>query len=245
MTNRDRSRLAAFNASLTVLNAPEHKPLWFDKNPKVFTRLVAEATAAVENLEAICQAQSTKITGTVADKAREERELEDVCILYGTTVGLYFQAAGNEADAAKVDFAESVWRRMPEQELIATSRVLIDLMNSILAEVSPESAAEWGITPETVSSVQKESDDFAAIAADPQSLIAKRKALTSSLRAEFRAVTDKFDVLDRLINHFTTTPAGAAMATAYRNARNIIERGHRRKPTDPDPTMPPDKPVLS
>ena len=244
MKQRDRNRLAAFQASLSVLNQPEYKPLWFDQPPKIFTRLVAEAAAAVAALEASCQAQATDITGVAADKEREERELEDVCILYGGTVALFFRLQSDETSAAKVDLTPTEWRRLPEQDLIASSRVLIELMNRILTEATPAEAEEWGVTPAAIETVQQESDDLAAALADPQSAIAQRKATTASLRVQFRAVAEQFEILDRLMGHFTTTPAGAALAATYQNARNIIDRGHRLKPTNPNPEAPTDEPIL-
>jgi hypothetical protein len=103
MNDRMRNRLAMFKASLAVLNAAENKLIWQNQPPVIFTTKVTQAEAAVAELEAAGQAQSTAITGVAADKDQEERELEDVCILYGRTAAMWYRDRGDDANAAKVD----------------------------------------------------------------------------------------------------------------------------------------------
>lgn len=224
MNDRYRSRLAMFKASLAVLNLPEYKPLWQRQPPLIFTTKVVATEGLVAALEAAAQAQSTDITGGAADKAQEERELEDVCILYGGTAAMWYRDHGDATNAAKIDLTPSGWRKLAEQELIGQSRVLRDLLQAIVDSGTGE-ADDWGLTAEAVASITKESDEFAAAITDPQTARAKRKAQTAALRPQFAAINDALSDLDSLILHFSGAPAGDSLIAAYQNARNIIDRG--------------------
>lgn len=235
MNDRLRSRLAMFKASLTVLNMTNNKPIWQNQPPTIFTKKVAATEQAVANLEADGQVQGADITGVTVDKKKEEKDLEQVCILYGGTVAMWYRDRGDEANAEKIDLNPSDWEKISEQELLDKSRLLRDLMQSIVDTAPAEEAAEWGITAEAVASITKESDEFDAAIADPQAVIAERKAQTAALRPKFRAVAAKFADLDRLILHFAGTEAGQAMIAAYQNARNIIDRGKGSSATQDKP----------
>jgi len=70
------NRLDSFRTTLTYLDQPANKAVWFNQPPARFTNRVAAAETAVANLAEFCRQQETILTGVAEDKAREEAELE-------------------------------------------------------------------------------------------------------------------------------------------------------------------------
>jgi hypothetical protein len=55
MKNEFSNRLNMFQSSFGILNDPQRKPDWFQKDPQVFTTKVAAAGQAVTDLQKFCQ----------------------------------------------------------------------------------------------------------------------------------------------------------------------------------------------
>lgn len=225
------NRLAMFQTSLGTLNAPQHKPLWSQQPPMIFTKKVDVAAAAVADLEAFARQQEADTTGTTEDKRREEAELEDAAYLFGSTLAIWFRDQGDESRAAQVDLPRSGWRDLRDQQLLEKARLVRDLAQTVLDGASSEAAAEYGISQEGVQSFVKEVDDYAAVITAPQQSIADRAARTRQLRQRFNAVEKQFEELDRLLLHFGSTPEGRALIAAYQGSRIIHDRG--RGPSGP------------
>ena len=86
MNDHFTNRLGAFRTTVDYLFRPEINPKWNGQPPLRFMARTAEAASATNALEQFCQAQSATITGSAADKAREERELEDAAYVLGNGV---------------------------------------------------------------------------------------------------------------------------------------------------------------
>lgn len=232
MTNEFTNRLDSFRTTLTFLDQPANRALWFNQPPVRFTTRVAEAQAAVADLAEFCRQQETIITGAAEDKAREQAELEAAAHALGLAVAECSRSLGNETDAAKAEFSLSAWRRMRDATLLATARQVILLAQGLLTG-QPAAAAECGITTALIASTSKEADDFQAIISAPQGAIAGRKAFTALMRDRFNAVEAIFTSLDNLVVQFEN----AVFVQGYQAAR--ITRDLGRGPGAESPAPPP------
>jgi len=238
MNDRIANQLASFRTRLTCLDQPAHTPLWQGVPPLMFTTKVAQARMATEELATMAGRQSAPITGSTADKRREEKELEDEAFKIARAVVNYAQDNNNEALAAKYDMPASGWRRMRDEALLQRARLLIADAGELASDAATTVAAgQFGITTAAVSDLEAEADDYAAIIAVPQDNIGDRSALTASLREKVRQVTRLFDQVADLIVQFGGTPEGDAFIAAYRASSQIIDRGHGPSP-EPPPAPP-------
>ena len=65
------NRLNMFKTTLGTLNSSEHKPVWFQQAPQIFTAKVAALITAVANVEAVGGQQETPLTGPAEQKLRD------------------------------------------------------------------------------------------------------------------------------------------------------------------------------
>ena len=237
MKNELTNRLGMFNTSLTTLNKDTYKAVWFQKDPKIFTAKVAEAGQAVADLSDFCEKQSTIITGSAEDKAREAAEAEDAAHPIARALVQWFRDAKDETNAAKVDLSLSDLRRLRDQNLLAQLNITLALAQAITGGAKAAQAVDYGLTPAKITALAKEITDFANIINAPQANIADRKSLTAQLRVKFNEVEEKFAALDDLILNFNGTVAGDALVAAYQAARVVRDLGG--SPTKPTPSPTP------
>ncbi len=216
------NRLDSFRTTLTYLDQPANKAVWFNQPPARFTNRVAAAETAVANLAEFCRQQETILTGVAEDKAREEAELEVAAHALGLAVAECSRALGNETDAAKAEFSLTAWRRMRDATLLATAQQVILLARGLLSSQAI-AAAECGITTAAITSTAKEADDYEAILTLPQGAIAGRKALTAMTRDQFNSVEAVFSSLDNLVVQFPNP----VFVKGYQAARITRDLGHR------------------
>jgi hypothetical protein len=234
MKDEFTNRLDAFRTTISFLSHPDQKPKWHGVSPLRFAQRTAEAASAVAALAEFCQKQASVITGAAADKAREEKELEDAVHVLGQAVGECCSSLGNEADAAKCAFSKGQWQKMRDAMLLANAREVIRIAQAVLGS-HPAEAAECGITPAAIAACTKEADDFHAIITAPQQAIAGRKALTSLLRDRFNAVESIFERMDALVDQFPDK----VFVAAYKAARTIRDLGHGAGGDASQPPSPP------
>jgi hypothetical protein len=241
MKNEFTNRLGMFNTSLTTLNTDEHKPVWFQKDPKIFTAKVAEAGQAYEDLSKFCQKQALILIGSAEDKAREAAEAEDAAYPIARALVQWFRDQKDETNAAKVDFSLTDLRRMRDQDLLAQLNTTLELAQGVTSGAQATQAADYGLTAAKVTALGKEIEDYAKYINAPQASIADRKALTAQLRKQFNAVEQKFASLDDLILNFNGTPAGHALVAAYQAARIVRDLGGSPAKPEPVPAVTPAK----
>lgn len=215
------NRLAMFRASLQVLEKPEFKTLWFSRPPLKFTEKAAQALAMTDDLGRIGGLQEAGVSGTTAQKAKEEAELEQAAFEIGQRVSLYLLDQGNLADAQKVRLPLSRWQALRDEALLEKARLLVTLATA----AADAQGADYGITPGEVARLTQELEDFALFVEAPAAAIAERKALTESLRERFAAVEQKFQELDALIRFYGQTAEGKQMIAVYENARSVRDLG--------------------
>jgi hypothetical protein len=238
MKNEFTNRLGMFNTSVTTLNKDSHKAVWFQQDPKIFTTKVTEAVQLVADLAAFCQKQSTVITGSAGDKAREVAEAEDAAHPIARALVQWFRDQRDETNAAKVDLSFSDLRRLRDQELLAQLNIILGLAQSVTGGTQSTQAAEYGLTVAKATALAKEITDFANIINAPQANIADRKALTAQLRARFNEVEGKFAALDDLILNFDGTAVGHALVAAYQASRIVRDLGGSPSKPTPAPVTP-------
>jgi hypothetical protein len=220
------------------LDAPDHEPLWKNQPPLRLTAAVAEARVLLTDFETLAKNLSQSTTGSAADKAREERELEDAAHELGRLVVRCCRAAGDEAGAATFDRPISGWRKMRDETLLQTARALEAKAGAIAAMPA---GADYGITPARVAALKKEADDYDALIVAPDEAINRRVIATQKVRGAYAAFDDKLDEIGDLLLPLRSTAAGAELVAAYEQARTINDRGRRpgENPEPPPPTPPP------
>ena len=182
--------------------------------------------------------QETDTTGRAEDKKREAAELEEAAYVFGSTLAIWFEEHDDATRAAQIDLPQSGWRRLRRQQLLEKARLVHELGQSVLQE-QPESAAEYGITDESLATFAAEIDDYENVLSAPQQSIAQRKALTAELSDRFSEVTGQFELLDKLILHFSRRDTtGRDLVAAYQASRVVRDLGSRRSTTDtPEPEV--------
>ncbi len=217
----------------STLNRPEYKPVWENQPPAIFGTKVEAAAQAVEELAEFGRQQETATTGATEQKQIEEAELEQEAYVFGGVLAIWLRDQGDEENAAKVDMTISGWRGLRDQQLLEKARLVHQLGEGVTTGPNAEAAAAYGITPEALANLKKETDDYDTVITAPQQAIAERKARTRQLRERFNAVESQFQVLDRLIELFRATPEGRDMIAAWQASRVIRDLGHG--PASPPP----------
>jgi len=217
------------------LDNPQHVPLWQGVPPLRLTTAIGEARGMLAGLETLAQNHGLATTGNAADKAREEKELEDAAHELGRLVVNCCRDAGDEATAATYDLPISGWRRMRDENLLQTARSLEAKAGTIAATPA---GAEYGITPTAVAALKKEADDYAKLIAAPDDAIGGKAVLTRTVRPAFVAFETKLQSIDDLILPLRNTAAGALFVAKYEEARTINDRGRRPGTEEPPPPAP-------
>ncbi|MFM2167729.1 MAG: hypothetical protein RIS79_2100 [Verrucomicrobiota bacterium] len=217
------------------LDAPDHTPLWMGKPPLALEKAIDDGRGLLAGLEKLAQTQSQATNGSAADKAREEKELEDATHELGRLVVRCCRAAGDEAGAATFDLPISGWRRMRDETLLQTARAL-EVKAAALA--ATPAGADYGITAARVAELKREADDYAALITAPDDAIGGKAAMTKQVRPAFAAFEDKLQVIDDLILTLRSTEAGSLLVAKYEQARTINDRGRRPGKEEEAPPAP-------
>lgn len=240
MNDRNANYLNMARRALACLNKPEHSALWAAVPPMAFGTKVAAATTLLTQTEDLAQKQTRATTGAAEDKAREEKELEDICHLLGGAIVTCCLDAGDATGAAPFDLDITDWRKLRHEILLQRAEDLATAIAAAIAADAP-TAASYGLDTLSHSQLVKETADFRAFIVAPDTAIGDRAAATRGLNAKVKALLAALDPIDRLIVQYKTTPAGEAFVAAYFAARTIYDRGHgpgeEEDPT-PAPTPP-------
>lgn len=234
MKDEFTNRLGAFRTTVDYLFSAENNPKWNGQPPLRFTTRAADAASGANALAQFCQQQGTVITGPAADKAREERELEDAAHLLGNAVAECCRSMGDEHGAQQCEFSLTAWRRMRHETLLASARTVIATAQRILADHATE-AGECGITGAAIADCTQEADDYQAVITAPQQAIAGKKGLTMQLRERFNTVEAMFASLDNLVDQFPDKN----FVNGYKAARVVRDLGHGPGAPEPPPAPPP------
>ena len=215
------------NMHLTILKLLEdftYQPAWKNQSPVIFTRLAADLIPLVNGLTDLIAGQQTATTGYATDKEREEMELENAAHDIAQALAGWYEDQGQLGDAAQIDLALSSWQRLRDTELIAKSRLLLQKLTAALA-TDAAALVNYGLDAADATLLAKELADYEAIIANPSAAISRRRALTVTLRPQFRAVSELLAKMDRHVLRFRRTEAGAAFATVWDTSRIVRDLG--------------------
>ncbi len=226
--------------TVRLLDSPEIPFDWKTASPAAFAAKAAALRPKVTALTGLLAEQQAATTGYAADKAREEKELEDIAHELSQALAGWFLDQGREADAAPIDLALSTWQRLADTDLLAKAQLLHQKLTGALAAgpAAVTALATYGLDAADATDLAKETADFERLIADPAAAISRRKSLTAALRPKFAEVADLLAQMDRLVLRFRRTEAGAAFAAAWEAARIIRDLG-TSGPADPTPPAPP------
>jgi hypothetical protein len=179
------NRLGMFRTALGTLHEDQFMLVWHNQPPTIFTTKVEAAEQAADELEELGQQQEAVITGATQAKKTEEGELEQEAYVFGSILAIWFRDQRSEEKASQVDLTLSGWRRLRDQQLLGKARLVHRIGESVTTGPDAATAATYGITPEALASLKKETDDYEEVIVAPQAAIAQRKALTQQLRQRF------------------------------------------------------------
>lgn len=230
------NRLNMGRKVFACLDHSDHLILWQNQPPLRLAIAIGEARAKLTALESLAQVQTQAITGSAADKRREEKELEDAAHELARLVVRCCRAQGDETSVATFDLPLSGWRRMRDEILLQTARNLEAKAGALAASAL---GTDYGITPAAVATLKKEADDYAALITAPDDAIGGKAATTKQVRPAFAAFEDQLQEIDDLILPLRRTPAGATFVAKYQEARTINDRGRRPGKEEPAPAPTP------
>ena len=235
MNDRIVNTINMARRSLACINKPEHSALWAATPPLIFGTKVTAATNLLAEVEDLAQKQTRATTGSAVDKAREEKELEDICFALGNAIVDCCLDAGDAAGAAPYDIPLYKWRILRDETLLQRAD---DLATAIAARISADAptAATYGLDTLSHSQLVKETNDYRAYIVAPDTAIGERATATRALRAKVKELLAAFEPIDRLIVQYKTTPAGETFVNTYITARNTYDRGHGPGEDEPAPT---------
>ncbi len=176
------------------------------------------------------------ITGHAADKDREETELEDLSHEIGRALADYYNDAEQEQNAHSVEFSISSWRRLRDEQLLNRSRILAAKLTQALT-ADAATLATYGLDQADADKLAQAIDDYAADIATPSNAIAERKALTASLRGNYKSISNLLGSMDKLILRFRSQTQGREFAAQWQAARVIRDRSQAAQ--SPTPAVPP------
>ena len=234
--NRHNMHLAV----IRTLDSPEIPFDWKTQSPAAFAAKAAELRLKVTALTGLLAQQQAATSGFAADKAREEKVLEDIANELSQALAGWFLDQGREADAAPIDLALSTWQGLRDTDLLAKSKLLHQKLTGALAAgpAAVSSLATYGLDSADATDLAKETADFERLIADPAAAISRRKSLTNALRPKFAEVADHLAQMDRLVLRFRRTEAGTAFAAAWQAARAIRDLGGSGSADPTPPTTP-------
>ncbi|MCA9206435.1 MAG: hypothetical protein KDA59_25455 [Planctomycetales bacterium] len=234
MRDREWNRLRMFQTATGILNDEKYKPIWHEQRPLIFTAKVTAIEQAIADFESVARQQETNITGSAADKRREETELEQAAHLLGGALAIWYRDQNNLEDAAKVDMTITDWRKMRDEQLLGQARLLEGLATAVVSGPDAASAADYGVDAAEVALLKKEADDYEAVITAPQQSQASRAAMTRQIVDRANGIERQFEELDRLILQYRRHPNGPDFIAAYQSARVIRDLGvrHRAPSTD-------------
>lgn len=241
MQGEFRNRLTAIKTAREVLEQPDLKTVWENQPPEAFTERVGDLDIMIAAVEKAQKDQEAGTSGPTQDKELEEKELEDVAMMYGNAVVLYDRQYRGEVDVSGLEITETEWRKMAGLSLLGRSQKVIDAMTTILAGAHAADATALGITTANLASLTKERTDYDEIINAPSAAIAIRAALSKGFRPAFRLLDGKMGELDMLIVQFGGTTAGKGMIAAWKAGRVIkgVGQGTPAKSAAKKTTTPP------
>lgn len=236
------SKLVSFQASLTVADKEENKPLWQNKPPIAFGEALLAARTAVAALATAAADQSANIRG-VADALRGMRiQFENALHPLTRATFRCLKNLGNNQDASKVDFTPTDLRIARAVALSGIGETVLNLAEPLTRPGNngqPAPGDKYGVTAVKFAELDELWTNYSTAVGAPASARARRKAITDALPGQFARVEEQFAELDDLVIQFRGTEVGDRFVEAWFNARRVVDTGRRAARPNPTTTPPP------
>jgi hypothetical protein len=228
------NQLAMIGASITVAEDPQHRPVWENHPPLDFGTDLAGLKLAYAAATAI--ASQSGLTGGGAADAKDvaETELEEKAFQLAPALAVHFKKENDLVRRAKVNVPVSGIKRLRDEALVSKTTEIRDLGN--VAVASPNAAGR-GITTAKITELTTAITNFAALRNSPRSQTVTRSSMLRELETRVADLLDAVRDLDDLIVQYEGTFPGRVFGDAWRQARRIVDSGHRFEPEVP-PTTP-------
>jgi hypothetical protein len=172
--------------------------------------------------EALRQTGATSKGASQTKNEQETRMVQTAVTVAGLMYRYAFKTKNNDL-LVKTDINKNTLYRLHDVEAIAAVRSLAAEMNLYANELEA-----YGVDESLRNEMEQSIADFQAALALPRGVIVEKKQYTGNLAKAFaEADSILYDGLDKLIVKFKTSDA--AFYTDYKNARNLIVQGARRK----------------
>lgn len=224
---------------LVVLHTIEKHPAARDSLP-AFAAAAAAFRTAVDRIREAATRQHSGSSGAAARKRATHTALIDIAHPLGAALATWATVRGEFTLASRVQHTRTHYYRARDTLAASMARTVHTQATARLAD-SPD-LADYGIDQSRLDTLAAALADYQAQIARPRAAIQQRKAATTELRAAIleadRLLRQQLDPLATLLA--TDYPA---FAVDYRNTREIVNTGGRRKQKNRAPNPPPSTPA--
>jgi len=236
------NHFAMIGACITVAEIAEHRAVWENQPPLDFGNGIAALKLAYVGATSV--ASQAELTGGGAADAKDaaETQLEDKAFEVARALAVHFKKENDLVSRAKVDVTISSLRKLRDEALVSKSTEIRDLCN--VAVASP-SAAGRGITAAKITELTTAIAAFAALRNAPRGQTVTRSSMLRELETRIADLLDAVRDLDDLIVQYEGTFPGRVFSNAWKQARQIVDSGHRFEPEVPLPTPAPVAPPVA
>ncbi|PKP09234.1 MAG: hypothetical protein CVU09_12010 [Bacteroidetes bacterium HGW-Bacteroidetes-4] len=180
MKRKQSNQLSSYLAMAIVLTKYEAKLALVPALAAVVSRFMA----LLEEIKEVQLIQEGKSIGTTLQKQKEEAEMIEITLRVAAAIYVYATNQKNMELQEEVKVSPWYLKRQGDSSLLNRCRRILQIASGLDAEA----VAPYGLLPETISGLQKEIDDFAALIAKPRTTIVARSTATHRLKELFKEV---------------------------------------------------------
>ena len=213
MKSKQEAKLSMYDAVITYCDA---NAAITGAIPAFGTALTAFKTS-VTALRVTAQKEADVISGVAMDKFQAKKDLSQMAATTAAAVYALAAAAGDNELKEKVNFSVSDLQRFKDELLTSNCQNIHDLANANIAALAP-----YGITAGTLSALNTEIANYAAVVPAPRNAASLRSAYSETLVIQFKEADEILkNQLDKIAGQFKT-PAPEFYIT-YKNNRIILD----------------------
>ena len=224
MTDRTTNQLDMAGTCLAVADRPEHNAVWNGQPPLDFGGDLSPVRGEYQGIRAAAALAYATPTGATDAKATAETALESTAYILARACTAHFRKTGNQIELAKVDFKKGGIQKLRDQALVVTGTLIRDLAQT--ASTQP-GAAGRGVNAARITALTNAVNAFSALLNAPRGQIASRSALKRDIATRMAGLMGLVEAIDDLVMQFDGTVAGRNFIAAWKQARIIVDGGHR------------------
>jgi hypothetical protein len=226
--------MTMIGAAIIVADDPRHRPVWEGQPPLDFGTGVAALKLAYTAATGIASQAELAGGGAADAKDAAETALEDKGFEVARALAVHFKKENDLVSRAKVDVTISALRKLRDEALVSKTTEIRDLGT---AAVASPNAAGRGITAAKITELTAAITAFATLRNAPRGQTVMRTSLLRELETRVADLVDAVRDLDDLVVQYEGTFPGRVFSDAWKQARQIVDLGHRFEPEVP-PTTP-------